>query len=113
VFKVNFFCDDKKLADALRALAGLAAGIPEVLPVVNAVHKNGKVQAQSGSMEEQFARYAKANSLTKFKAADVTGFCKVAGFAPASRSYLIKQLVKSHIVKKSGAGTSTVYTVVS
>jgi len=113
VFRVAFFCEDKKLADALRGLAGLAAGSPEVQPVANAVHKNGKIQAASGSLEEQFFRHAKANSLTKFVSADLVAFTKLAGLAPSSRGYIIKQLMKAGAVKKHGAGTKSYYTVVA
>ena len=111
MFRVNFFCEDKKLADALRGLAGLAAGSPEVQPVANAVHKNGKIQAASGSLEEQFFRYAKSNKIEKFKSTDLREFCKLVGMAPASRTYMVKQLVKAGAVKKHGAGQKTYYTV--
>ena len=111
MFRVNFFCEDKKLADALRGLAGLAAGSPEVQPVVNAVHKNGKIAAASGSLEEQFHRYAKSHKIEKFKSVDLAEFCKLTGMAPASRGYLIKQLQKAGAVKKHGVGTKTHYTV--
>ena len=39
MFKVEFFVDDKRLGNALRALAGLAHGAPTAIPVVNAEPK--------------------------------------------------------------------------
>jgi len=82
-----------------------------VQPVVNAVHKNGKIAAASGSLEEQFHRYAKSHKIEKFKSVDLAEFCKLTGMAPASRGYLIKQLQKAGAVKKHGVGTKTHYTV--
>jgi len=111
MFRVNLFCEDKKLADVLRGLAGLAVGNPEVQPVVNAVHKNGKIAAASGSLVEQFASYVKQNKITKFTSAEMKEFTKLAGMSPSSRSYLVKQLQTAGAVKKHGAGQKTYYTV--
>lgn len=113
MFRVNFFCEDKKLADALRGLAGLAAGTPEVQPVVNAVHKNGKIAAASGSLPEQFYRYAKAHKIEKFTSKELIVFCKEAGLASSSRGYLLGQLKKAGAIKKHGAGTKSYYTVLA
>ena len=111
MFRVSLFCEDKKLADVLHNLAGLAAGMPEIVPVANAVAKNGKVSAANGSMVEAFAKYVKAHKVSKFRSAELADFCKETGLAPSSRSYLIKQLQKAGAVKKHGVGQKTYYSV--
>jgi hypothetical protein len=112
VFRVNLFCDDKKLADVLRGLAGLAVGNPEVQPVVNAEKKNGKVVAAgSGDNAALFAKYAKTNKLTKIKATDLRGFCKSIGVSETSYGYFGKQLQKAGAIKKHGTGSASYYTV--
>ena len=113
MFRVSFFVDDKKLADVLHGLMGLAAGQPEVVPVANAVKRNGKIEAASGSLEEQFAAYAKKTKLTKFKIPDLTEFTKLTGLAPTSRNYIAKQLLKVGAIKRHGTGPKTYYTVVT
>ena len=114
MFRISFFCDDKKLANALRGLAGVAAGSPEVQPVVNAEKKNGKVQAAgNGDNAALFAKYAKANKLTKIKATDLRGFCKSIGVSETSYGYFGKQLQKAGAIKKHGTGSASYYTVIA
>lgn len=112
MFKVAFVCDDKKLADALRNLMGVAVGTPEIVPMVNAVKKNGKVEAaSSGDTAELFSKYAKDNKLERFKAADMRAFCKSIGMSPNSYSYFSKQLQKARVIKRHGTSSNSYYTV--
>ena len=114
MFRIECFVDDRRLAEALRALTGLAVGSPAVQPVVNAAKKNGAVVAAGrGDHPEMFLKYAKANKLDKFAATAMREYCLSHGMAATSYSYLAKQLVKAGVIKKSGKGTKATYTVVS
>ena len=114
MFRVTLFCDDKRLAEVLHNLAGLAAGMPEVQPVVNGAKKNGKVVAAgSGDHPEMFLKYATHHKLTKFPATALREYCLSHGMAATSYSYLAKQLVQAGVLKKTGKGTKATYTVAS
>ena len=112
VFRVSFFVDDKKLPGALRDLAGVAAGHPEVQPVVNGEMKGGKVQAAGpGDNCALFMKYAKQHKLTRIAAPQLREFCKSIGASEASYSYLAGQLLKGGCIKKHGKAAKTYYTV--
>ena len=112
MFRIVFQCDDRKLADALRGLTGIAIGSPEVQPVVNAAVKNGKVIANgTGDMADLFTKFAKTKHLDKFTAPEMREFCTSIGRNPTSATYFANQLVKKGVVKKqhSGKGNKSVY----
>ena len=110
MFRIEAFCDDKNLARVLYALAGLVHGQPAIQPVANGKVENGKVTSR-GETNEVFLKYAKANKMVKFAAKDLADFVKQMGLAPASRGYMLKRLMADGVIKKSGKGTNTVYTV--
>jgi hypothetical protein len=107
MFRVTFLCDDKKLAEALRGLTGLAAGSPDVQPVVNATLKNGG----SDDAVTLFTQYLKEHKLKILTAADMKAFCKYAGRSPNSHSYFGRQFVGAGLLKRSGKGANINYTV--
>lgn len=112
MFRVSFFVDDKKLPGALRDLMGVAAGSPEVMPVVNGVEKGGKVVAAAkGETCDLFVAYAKKHKLEKIAAPQLRAFCKSIGSAETSYTYYGKQLVAAGCLKKHGKGSQTYYTV--
>ncbi len=44
MFKISYMVDDRKLGKSLRALDGLAVGMPEVVPLRGAVEVDGEVR---------------------------------------------------------------------
>lgn len=55
MFELRAFVEDKNLSRVMWALDGLVAGMPQVLPVRDAVVKEGKVQSiRDGSIREAF-----------------------------------------------------------
>ena len=113
MFKVEYFVEDKKLADSLRALAGLARGLPSVVPVVNVDegHPSGLKPVTNGALLEAFeVHIAKLDK--PFKPNDVREFLKSMGKAPGSYSYLLQRALKARLIKKSGVGTGTIYQTV-
>ena len=87
-------------------------GQPAIQPVANGKVEKGKVTSR-GETNEVFIKYAKANKMVKFAARDLADFVKQMGLAPASRGYMLKRLMADGIIKKSGKGANTVYTVQS
>ena len=113
MFKVDFFVDDKRLGAALLALVGLAHGQPSVVPVVNIVKqgRNGVAAKSDGSTVERFAEALKPMKGKTIIARDVGSMMRPLGLAHASRGYVLKQAVDAGLMKKSGKGSGTKYTV--
>jgi len=113
LFRIEFFCDDKKLAEALRGLSGVALGDPKILPVVNGAVSNGKAVANgSGDIADLFRDYARQHKAKEFKAADIKKFCKHVGKSETSYGYYLKALIAAGMFKKTGKGGKMIYTLV-
>lgn len=115
MFRVTFFCDDKRVGDCLRALAGLAQGTPEVVPVVNAVKgANGelKPKIRDGNVHDLFVDWIKQHRKTEVVSTDVKEFLREVGASPLSHSYVLTVARERGVVRKtgskSGAGTQGV-----
>lgn len=104
MFRINLFCDDRKLPELLRALTGLTVGVPDIRPVVNAeAGANGPVAKTNGSLVEKFTLYAKEHKLKQFTSKEARDICKAIGLAPGSSSYVTGQLVGAGVLKRGGA----------
>lgn len=113
MFRIEIFCDDKKLATVLNALTGLILGNPTVQPVANAKVKNGKVKAlTNGTAVEMLADYIRKNNLEVLNAKVIKGFLKGVGLSPGSSSYLIRQGIGAGFLRKHGKGTGMTYKVI-
>ena len=114
MFRIEAFVDDKKLGEALRALAGIAIGNPAVQPVVNAEEKDGKVvPSGNGSLPGAFANYVKRHKLGEFGPQEMKKFVKGMGKSESSANYFTKRLKELGLVKKAGgSGPRTRYAVV-
>lgn len=110
MFRVTFMVEDKRLAPALNALGGLVLDL-QVVPVVNvAVAENGAVKAKSrGTFSDMFLNHLKENKITSFKAKEAKDFMRSVGARSYSASLL--SLKKQKIIKKTGTGMGTVWTV--
>lgn len=115
MFRIEFFVDDKKLAIALRSLAGIAMGAPTVEPVINAEEtpQGPKQLTNSGSAVEMFAEHLRRTKPTEVRPADARVFLKSIGRSPTSATYLLIEAVKAGLVKRGkGRGSQTNYLVV-
>jgi hypothetical protein len=110
MFKVEFFVDDKRLPDALRALAGLARGLPSVVPVVNVEegHPSGLKPKTNGALLDAFALHI-AKFDQPFGPEDVREFLKSVGKAPGSASYLVQKARVARLIKVIGKSSSVKY----
>lgn len=107
MFRVVFFCDDRRLADTLRALQGLSTGVPQATPVVNAEIENGKIRAVSnGSAVALFQEFLKKKKINEVNAGVAKKFLKTIGRSPASANYLLKQANKAGALRPLKAGST-------
>jgi hypothetical protein len=112
MFRVEFFCDDKKLAEALRALMGVAHGAPSVVPVVNAIKTgNGLAAASGGSHVDRFIVGLKG--VDAFSGHEARKIAKAQGLNPASSNHFLKNAIARGVIRKAGGkGSHTTYKVV-
>jgi hypothetical protein len=110
MFKVEFFVEDKKLPDSLRALTGLIRGLPSVVPVVNVDegHPSGLKPKTNGALLDAFALHV-SRIEGAFGPAEVRDFLKSVGKATGSASYLIQKARKARLIKSTGASSSIRY----
>jgi hypothetical protein len=112
MFRIECFCDDKKLAAVLRALAGLVVGSPGVTPVINAEVKAGKLkQSTGGKLIDLFAEHLRAEKPEVIDSDYARAFIKDLGMSPASYTYLLRKACDTKLVRKTGKGTQSKYTV--
>jgi hypothetical protein len=92
MFRIEFFCDDKKLAQALQALAGIAATQPTVVPVINVEKSKGELkQNTNGRIIEMFSAHLRKTKPATINSADVKAFLQRHGRPKSSVSYLLSQ----------------------
>jgi hypothetical protein len=113
MFKIeDVYVEDKKLADVLRALAGLVRGAPRPVPVLNAEPANSKIKANSGgNLIEVFADWMHKTNIQEFGSKDVQDWLVRHGRSKLSANYICKNLKKAGLVKHTGKGHASRYTV--
>jgi hypothetical protein len=110
MFKVEFFVEDKKLPDSLRALTGLIRGLPSVVPVVNVEedHPSGLKPKTNGALLEAFASHV-ARFDKPFGPEEVRDFLKSVGKAPGSAGYLVQKARHARLIKVVGKSSAVRY----
>jgi len=112
MFKITAYCDDRRLADVLHALTGIIHANPTVEPVANAQVTNGKVTAvSSGNTPQQLGDFIRKNKMTEITPKQAKDWLKNNGRSIQSGSYVLKYLVDHGVLRKTGRGTGTRYTV--
>jgi hypothetical protein len=107
MFRVEFFVDDKRLADALRSLAGIIKTQPSVQPVVN-MQPNGKAET-SGELLTMFGEYLAKHSLLTMKPKEIGHWLEKHGYSKQSASYVARKAVEAGLLKKYGSSAATEY----
>lgn len=114
MFRIEAFIDDKQLAQALRALAGLARGQPSVTPVVN-VHTKGKGAPKAktnGSLLDMFEQYVRTREAgASLSPADIREWIKANGRQPSSMTYLATLAIKRRLLRRTGKSSMVRYVV--
>ena len=113
MFRIEFFCDDKRLAAALHALTGISHGPPNVQPVVNAmVNGRGDMTAISnGGAYERFTTELKKHKGKTLNGGEMKAVAKAAGLNPTSLSYFARNARKAGLLKTFGATSKLQYKV--
>ncbi len=107
LFKIDFFVDDKYLAEVLRVLAGRTRNL-SVVPVANAVPlRNGAIKQEAGHTLGLFLKQLKEQEVINAKTAKDAS--QKAGLSPASYSHLLASAVKQGLIKRRGKGKGTKY----
>lgn len=114
MFRIETFCDDRKLGDVLRALSGKVIGQPTIQPVINAEKTEGKkptVKAQGDNdVSEMLIAWLKQKGLQTFKAPVVYDFLKEHGRSKGSYSYVLKRAVALGLITKHKGKNNQDYT---
>lgn len=123
MFRVSFFCDDRKLANALRVLVGIAVGAPEVQPVdterdniakaISSGNRTGK-QNEGPPLIPQFAEWLRVNNPTEpLRLRDIKDWLTQIGRNPTNAAHVAKLAVKRKLLQRHGEGRATTYTFVT
>ena len=113
MFRIEVYCDDKKLAYVLWALAGHVLGSPNVMPVVNAKKSGGKIkQATNGKLLDLFTDHVRKEPQgTSISARYVKDFLQGIGNSSASYGYVLKNAQAAKVIRKVGKGTHSKYAI--
>ena len=107
MFKVDFFVEDKYLAEVLRAVTGRTRNLTCV-PVINAVpHANGAIKQETGHTLGLFLKELKKQEVVNAKTAKDAS--QKAGLSPASYSHLLTSAINQGLIKRRGKGKGTKY----
>lgn len=117
MFKIEAFVEDKKLGEALKALAGLVRGMPSVVPVINVdedANPAAPVRANgSGNLAQMLGSHLRHTHRTKISAQEIGQWLRSIGRSPQSASYVAKLAVDGHILRRAGGMTSGAYEVIA
>lgn len=119
MFRIEAFVEDKKLGDVLKAMAGLTRGTPVVMPMINVEEQgDGPVKAAgNGNMVHLLGAYLRKSHRTRISAKEIGAWLKSQGRSPMSASYMAREAVKAHVLKKAsnvkGGVNSGLYDVVN
>jgi hypothetical protein len=115
MFKIeNVYCDDKKLGDVLRALAGLTRGQPVAVPVANIDEEGaGAPKAKTnGKLAHMLAEHMTKNKLESIKPKEVGAWLAKIGMSKQSASYVARMAQDQGVIRKTGKSSQTVYHLV-
>jgi hypothetical protein len=101
MFKIECYCDDKKLAKALWMLQTVGVYNVTSVPVVNATKTaNGSVRQAAGTMLEALAAYIKANKLKEVQPIDMKRFVEKRGIRTYSN--VLRDAVEAGMLRRIG-----------
>jgi hypothetical protein len=119
MFRVSFFCDDRKLAAALRSLLGVAVGAPEVAPVDPTPRINGagkervREQHDGKSLLPQFVEHLRASAVQELRLVDVKTWLTSINRNPTNAQHVAKSAIRKGYLERQGEGRDTTYLVVT
>ena len=115
ITRVEFFCDDKRVGDALRRLVGIAIGKPEATPVINTEQKpNGQIAqaTANGTMTDLYIAHIKKHRLKEVSVQAAREFLSESGVgSPASAGHMLKNLKKRKMIRLAADSPKAGYRV--
>ena len=102
MFRIECFCDDKKLVSTMKALSGLVTDL-NVQPVAGAQLKNGKIEA-TGMVDEVLSRALHHHKKKNFTASEAAAIIVSAGFSKKSTYNAIQKLLDQKLIRRKGKG---------
>lgn len=106
MFKIEFFVDDKYLAEVLRGVSGKARQL-QVIPVVNVVQETDKKGKPNGKLKQDaehtlglFCKELKKAAPEAATSADARKALEKIGLSPTSNNHFLNQAVKAGLMKK-------------
>ena len=109
MFQVKFFVEDKLLGEVLKRLAGIARGVEHAyvpnLEPERGSKANGhapKVRVASADSQEMFVKELRKRKLVDFDAKQAREITTAMGFSSTSYSYMLKGLIESGLLTRSG-----------
>lgn len=117
MFKIeDVYVEDKRLGDFFKAIAGLVRGQPRPVHIINVEQtKGGKLKAKangSGNLVDLFTDHLVKSKVKQFRPKEVKDWLAKQGMSKLSYSYVLNNLRKSGLLKRSGKSSAVVYTVV-
>lgn len=107
LFRLEGFVPDKHVAFVLRMLGGKVQHL-HCAPVTNAVHKNGKLTAEtSGKAADMAMAWLKKRKMQRFTVADIRQFMREIGRSELSAGSVLKDL--KPLITRHGKGPAHFY----
>lgn len=115
MFKIeDLYVEDRKLGDLLKAIAGIARGMPRPVPVAN-IEETGrglKAKSNGGNLVDVFTDHLIKQKISEFGPRDVQTWLVNNGYSKLSAYYITRNLRKSGVVKLSGKSSAARYQVI-
>lgn len=113
MFKIeDLYVEDRRLGDLLKAIAGIARGMPRPVPVANIDPATMKAKLNGANLIALFGAHITKEKITEFGPKDVQDWLAKHGKSRQSSNYVCQGLKKAGMVKRSGKSANSRYTVV-
>jgi len=115
MFRIEAFVEDKRLAEALRALTGIVRNQPSVMPVANLAEGSELKAATNGSLYSMFEAFLDKSKAESLSPADIREWLKSCGRSVASASsvsFVANLAIKAHRLRRVGQSSKTRYVII-
>lgn len=107
MFMIKLFCEDKYVADILRAIAGRSRGAPEVIPVVEAPKVGHGVKgANAAETITMFIAALDKMGKGPFDPGQIKAAIQSLGWAPTSYSHYVNGALQAKLLKRGAKASN-------
>jgi len=105
LWRLVMFCDDKRLPEVMRSVAGKVMNMEPPTPVQNASAKGGSVKSlTNGDMVAVFIEYCAKNNIKSITRTELKDWLKARGKPGTYIAYFAQKMLGYGVAKKSKAG---------